>query len=440
MAGASGRTAGDAAYERDVARAMADQHPALLWISDETGRCTEFNRAWLEFRGRTTAEERGVGWLDGVHADDRSECLAVYLAHFARRERFEMRYRLQRADGAYRLILDAGGPWYREDGSFAGFVGSCLDITDHTRTARDLARSEALYRGAVAVLHEGVLVTDQAGVVLSVNAAAEALLGAPATDLVGRGWDAITAGLEVFRTDGSPFPITDLPLARALRDGEEVLGTTVGWATGDGPMRWHSVSCRPLRIAGDEPVFALVTSFMDVTEHLRAAQEARHRAEHDVLTGVPNRAGLAQQVAAVLARTPRTGSDVAVAFCDVDNLKVVNDSLGHAAGDALLRTLADRLLGAVRSGDVVARVGGDEFAVVLDAVAGRDGALAAAEKLRAAVRGAIVVDGITVEPTVSVGVTLLTTSDTLEQSLRRADGAMYAAKAAGRDRVMSLDD
>ncbi|MCD9624041.1 diguanylate cyclase domain-containing protein [Rhabdothermincola salaria] len=118
----------------EVFRAMADAHPALLWASNTDGMCVEFNRTWLDFRGRSLDEERGQGWLDGVHPDDRDRCLRTYTDAFGRHEAFEMEYRLARADGVFRWILDVGGPRYDAMGSFLGYIGTCFDITDrHTR-------------------------------------------------------------------------------------------------------------------------------------------------------------------------------------------------------------------------------------------------------------------------------------------------------------------
>ncbi len=141
----------------DAFRAMADSHPALLWSSDTTGTCTEFNRSWLLFRGRSLEEELGLGWLTGVHPDDSERCMSTYLEAFARREPFEMEYRLQRADRAYRWILDRGAPRESVDGQFAGYIGSCVDVTEHRRREEELAHAkEALTRAAMRDLLTGL--------------------------------------------------------------------------------------------------------------------------------------------------------------------------------------------------------------------------------------------------------------------------------------------
>jgi len=109
---------------------MADASPVLLWMSGTDGLCTFFNQTWLTFTGRALEDEWGVGWAEGVHFEDFQRCMDTYLAAFNARKVFEMEYRLMRADGEYRWILDRGTPRYLPDGTFAGYIGSCVDITE----------------------------------------------------------------------------------------------------------------------------------------------------------------------------------------------------------------------------------------------------------------------------------------------------------------------
>jgi PAS domain S-box-containing protein len=115
----------------------------IIWRSDTTGKCDYFNERWLAFTGRTLAQELGDGWAEGVHPDDFQSCLETYLGAFQRRETFEMEYRLRRHDGAWRWILDRGTPSYGDDGTFRGFIGSCVDITDRVEARQELARLHA---------------------------------------------------------------------------------------------------------------------------------------------------------------------------------------------------------------------------------------------------------------------------------------------------------
>jgi len=119
-------------------RTMADVAPVLLWMARTDGMCTFFNQTWLSFTGRTLEEEWGVGWAEGVHFEDFQRCVDTYMAAFNQRETFEMEYRLRRHDGEYRWILDRGTPRYTPDGTFAGYIGSCVDITQQKELEMEL--------------------------------------------------------------------------------------------------------------------------------------------------------------------------------------------------------------------------------------------------------------------------------------------------------------
>jgi PAS domain S-box-containing protein len=127
---------------------LVEQAPILVWRSGLDGLCDYFNARWLAFTGRGLAQELGNGWLEGVHPDDKGFCADIYLTHFEARSPFEMEYRLRRHDGAWRWIFDRGGPFFRNNGSFGGFIGSCVDVT---------ARVEA--EAALAEAHEAQLHT-----------------------------------------------------------------------------------------------------------------------------------------------------------------------------------------------------------------------------------------------------------------------------------------
>ncbi len=143
---ASGALIGASAISRDITvskkaqlaleeserrfRTMADTAPVMIWVAGTDAGCNFFNKAWLDFTGRSMEEERGNGWASGVHTQDLSRCLDIYLKSFELRESFSMDYRLRRHDGQYRWILDRGVPRFTHDGEFAGYIGSCLDITE----------------------------------------------------------------------------------------------------------------------------------------------------------------------------------------------------------------------------------------------------------------------------------------------------------------------
>jgi PAS domain S-box-containing protein len=120
---------------------MADAAPVLLWMSRGDGLCTFFNQTWLQFTGRSLEEEWGIGWAEGLHFEDFQRCMDTYADAFNQRQVFEMEYRLRRADGEYRWILDRGTPRYTPDGTFAGYIGSCVDITERKQLETDLRKA-----------------------------------------------------------------------------------------------------------------------------------------------------------------------------------------------------------------------------------------------------------------------------------------------------------
>ena len=121
-------------------QALVEQAPILIWRADTQGLCDYFNERWLEFRGRTMAQETGNGWAEGVHADDMKRCLDIYLTAFHQREIFEMEYRLLRNDGEYRWIFDRGVPFYDGEENFAGYIGSCIDVTERVVAQLELRK------------------------------------------------------------------------------------------------------------------------------------------------------------------------------------------------------------------------------------------------------------------------------------------------------------
>ncbi|MBI5104563.1 MAG: GGDEF domain-containing protein, partial [Solirubrobacterales bacterium] len=181
-----------------------------------------------------------------------------------------------------------------------------------------------------------------------------------------------------------------------------------------------------LRLFADQAAAAL--------EAARDFEATAHRAAHDALTGLGNRATLADRLRHALQRVKRSSGALAVLFVDLDRFKDINDTLGHAAGDELLRVIAARLDETVRPGDTVARFGGDEFVVLCEDLAGPEDALEVAERLRTEVARPIALPSGVAQVTASIGVALPDRPDrSAETVLQAADRAMYEAKAAGRD-------
>lgn len=138
-------------------RNMADTAPVMVWASGPDKLCTFFNKGWLVFTGRTMEQELGNGWAEGVHPDDLDRCFETYSSSFDARQNFQMEYRLLRADGEYRFVLDRGVPRVAPDGSFVGYIGSCIDITDAKRAqeeAFDKQKLESLRVLTAGIAHD----------------------------------------------------------------------------------------------------------------------------------------------------------------------------------------------------------------------------------------------------------------------------------------------
>jgi diguanylate cyclase (GGDEF)-like protein/PAS domain S-box-containing protein len=237
---------------------------------------------------------------------------------------------------------------------------------------------------------------------------------------------AVRADLHDTPTDGPPDPGT-VVCAIEGRDGP--IGTLCAVA-GDG------------RTLGEGDVAflnALANVLGTVVDRSRVSDEMRRRALHDDLTDLPNRTLLVDRLDQAIQRSDRRHEPLAVLFVDLDRFKRVNDTLGHAAGDALLVETAARLVKAVRAGDTIARVGGDEFVVLCEDVADAAEASQLAERVVALVADPFVIDGVEVVVTASVGVVLADEDADAEALVRDADLAMYRAKQRGRARVETFD-
>ena len=221
----------------------------------------------------------------------------------------------------------------------------------------------------------------------------------------------------------------------------------------DGTLKETSVECRPdcaetlrcfriraSRLTAQGPP-RVVMSFHDVTELKRAESRLQHEAYHDSLTGLPNRALFDERLERAITRAKRSQQSVAVFFCDLDRFKLVNDSLGHAAGDALLVEVSRRMVDAIRVQDSAARFGGDEFALLLEDAGDPAGIFRIAERLQASIRKPISVLGQEVYTTLSIGIAVSADGrvDPVEL-VRHADAAMYRAKEAGKARFCLFDD
>lgn len=170
-------------------RAIADTAPVLIWQSGPDKLCYFFNKPWLDFTGRTLEQEIGNGWAEGVHPDDYKNCLDIYSAAFDARQAFSMEYRLRRHDGEYRWVLDNGVPVFSPDGSFKGYVGSCLDITDSKRVSSSLRESQMHLASLIGSAMDAIITVDANQQIVLFNRAAEKMFRCPVDAAIGQPLD-----------------------------------------------------------------------------------------------------------------------------------------------------------------------------------------------------------------------------------------------------------
>ena len=231
----------------------------------------------------------------------------------------------------------------------------------------------------------------------------------------------------------------DARLAALLAGSAPGAPVEIRYVRGDGEVVWTMASAAVQRDE-DGAVRAVFLQLVDASARKRAESDLVRLAYHDVLTELPNRAYLLDTLERALRRARRTDGPMAVLLLDVDHFKVVNDSLGHDAGDILLREVAARLRAVVRDGDTVARFGGDEFVVVAESPCDEEGATALAQRIEDALSPSVVIDGRPVHVSASIGVAVSRGGRDARSLLRDADTAAYWAKSRGRARHELFDE
>ena len=207
----------------------------------------------------------------------------------------------------------------------------------------------------------------------------------------------------------------------------------------DGTPVWIEHAIAVIKDESGEPVF-FVATFVDVTESRAAKEKLRYQATHDTLTHLVNRGDLYLQAEALQRRVPRTGEAVGVLFIDVDDFKNINDTHGHYVGDMTLKAVADRITARGRSEDVVARVGGDEFVILLQALHSVEDALLIARQILARFVDPVAINGLDLTIRISIGVALAAPRETADDAMRHADVALYRAKMLGGGQAVAWDE
>ena len=370
-------------------------------------------------------------WEGRIHPADRdaaARSLGEAVASAAGGDEWMAEYRFLRADGGWSYVLDRALIQRGPDGVAVRVVGGMLDVTRERQGETDLR----LLRRAIEAAENGVLITDALTPdhpIVFVNGAFERITGYPAEEALGRncrflqGPDRDQSAREQIR--------------HALSEGRESRSLLRNYRR-DGSAFWNELLLAPVR---DDA--GMVTHFVgilnDVSERISTQEALAHRATHDELTTLPNRQLFLDRLGQAIREAQRFARDLVVLFIDLDNFKLINDSLGHAAGDTLLRTVSNRLQACLRTSDTVARFGGDEFVILLVGEAATDVGRVL-DRVAETLLRPVELSGAPHYVTASVGYARFPTDgEDAESLLQHADLAMYRAKERGRNCAVAYE-
>ena len=453
----------DVTAERSAARALDEQRRGLT----EAQRLGQIGSFEVDLKTDTWTYSEQMCELWGVEpgsmtselglalivAEDRDRAITFWLDACRVGGAHSQEFRMRRgSDGSERVLRAKVEVDLLADGTPVRGRGTHLDITDLTAAEKAATRANAFFDAVLAATPDFTAVVEQAtGAVVYVSRETD-ILGMEAEQIRALGPRGRASLVHV--DDRAQLEAADVAAAD-LADGE-VIALRYRAKHVSGQWRWLSRRTTPFRRDAAGAVVEVLCILRDIDDVMEAEDRLRHAALHDALTGLPNRALLVSRLEGSLARSAEDGREVAVLFCDLDGFKRVNDIAGHAAGDALLLEIAHRLRTTVREQDTVARIGGDEFVLVVEAGERMDSpaatdladldvdrgrAVRVAARVAAALERPTAVTGLDHGVTASIGITYAIRRPggtdgaiTAEQVLQEADSAMYLAKRRGKSR------
>lgn len=364
-------------------------------------------------------------WAARCHPDDRDHVLRQLKHHFrGRTPNLFVEFRVRCKDGGWKWILARGLVVERAaDGKPLRMIGTHTDISERHQREEELRLSAAVFNLA----DEAMVITSAKNEILSVNPAFTVITGYASQEVIGRNPKLLSA-----KTHSRAF----------YQEMWGQLTETGGWAgevlnrkkSGEVYVEWLSIK----RVLDEQGQLTHhVAVFSDITVRKATEGRMRHLALHDALTDLPNRALLTERLEQAILRARRERSHLGLMYFDLDKFKPVNDSFGHEVGDLLLKAVASRVVDCVRASDTVARIGGDEFVVLLPVLEADQDAMGVAEKIRLALDQPFEIAGHVFDISASLGLAIYPLHGEDEQILtRHADTAMYQAKKNGRNQVV----
>ncbi len=407
--------------------------PIGMAVIDFDGIYRDVNPAYCRIYGYSAHEFLGQSYTMIFAAEQRASILARHQSYI-RCEIPDLKgeFDVVRKDGS-RLQVVAESVRIPATDSPGMRLVYVVDITERRQMEQELLAAQAVQNVLFQTSPQGIIYYDPEGRLSSANPAAGRILGLRADEF--RALPAHDLGWPLIQEDGQALSPNDFPVARVLATKESVRNVVIGIRIAKGPVRWLLFSAMPLWRA--DSLISIYAWFEDITERVQRDSALVAAASTDYLTGLPNRRTVMDALKREMARLSRfSDQPCAVLLLDIDFFKRVNDNFGHLTGDAVLQAVASGLQSQVRSLDVVGRVGGEEFLIVLPNTTLVD-ALTLADRIRQFVENMpIDFANMVHHVTLSIGVSLLCYEDAdVSQVCDRADRALYEAKTSGRNQV-----
>jgi diguanylate cyclase (GGDEF)-like protein/PAS domain S-box-containing protein len=408
-------------------RYSVELNPQIPWISDPSGATVEFSPRWSAYTGIPVEQALGHGWTAAVHPDDLPSLLELWSEVLASGDgtSADIRYRLRHHDGSFRWFRARANPRRDADGTIVSWYGNLEDIHDQVAAERALRESEERYRLASRATKD--IIWDWSPLTGAIQWAGDF------ATVLGYREAAPGTSIDWWMEHIHPEDLADvLALYRRVIDNrQDSWSHEHRFRSVDGSYRHIFSRGYAIRDQAGTAIRA-IGAMSDITLAKRAEEDLRWAAYHDPLTGLPNRKLAAEELERALQRASAESKCVGVLVVDVDSFKSINDSLGHAAGDAVLKAVALRLQGNVPRGATVARLGGDEFAVILPDLVPADASAATVHGILNGVGEALRIEESVIDVSLSAGAAMWPIDGaTAEDVMKSADVALYVAKAEG---------